>query len=152
MTNLLFTKKFVVFFFRPTLLKKQPGPFQTSLLGLKSRSKQLLKTIVCLLWLRFWLMETSSPKKSRLGQLPISPQVIMINYFCAHLVMLRKYRNVCSYLFSYKFRELMFQVYSNILTISSLPLFLPDLVMWHSYKGWFRPWPVGVGFRICKGK
>ena len=67
-------------------------------------------------------METSSPKKSRLGQLPISPQVIMINYFCAHLVMLRKYKNVSSYLFSYKFRELMFQVYLNISTISPLTL------------------------------
>ena len=26
-----------------------------------------------------------------------------------------------------------------------LTLFLPDLVMWRLYKGWFRPWPVGIG-------
>ena len=28
---------------------------------------------------------------------------------------------------------------------SSLTLFLPDLVTWRSYMGWFRPWPVGIG-------
>ena len=27
-----------------------------------------------------------------------------------------------------------------------LTLFLPDLVTWRSYKGWFRPWPVGIGW------
>ena len=28
-----------------------------------------------------------------------------------------------------------------------LTLFLPDLVIWRSYKGWFCPWPVGRGLR-----
>ena len=28
---------------------------------------------------------------------------------------------------------------------SELTLFLPDLVTWRSYMGWFRPWPVGIG-------
>ena len=26
-----------------------------------------------------------------------------------------------------------------------LTLFLPDLVTWRSYMGWFRPWPVAIG-------
>ena len=26
-----------------------------------------------------------------------------------------------------------------------LTLFLPNLVTWRSYMGWFRPWPVGIG-------
>ena len=31
-------------------------------------------------------------------------------------------------------------IFSHILT-----LFLPDLVTRRSYKGWFHPWPVGIG-------
>ena len=31
-----------------------------------------------------------------------------------------------------------------------LTLFLPDLVTWRSYKGWFRPWPEGIGLRLAK--
>ena len=27
----------------------------------------------------------------------------------------------------------------------NLTLFLPDLVTWRSYMGWFRPWPVRIG-------
>ena len=30
---------------------------------------------------------------------------------------------------------------------NSLTLFLPDLVTWCSYKGWFCPWPVGIGLK-----
>ena len=34
---------------------------------------------------------------------------------------------------------------------ASLTLFWPDLVMWRSYKGWFHPWPVGIGLKqYCK--
>ena len=29
----------------------------------------------------------------------------------------------------------------------ALTLFQPDLVMWRSCKGWFRPWPVGIGLK-----
>ena len=29
--------------------------------------------------------------------------------------------------------------------ICFLTLFLPAVVTWHSYMGWFRPWPVGIG-------
>jgi hypothetical protein len=28
-----------------------------------------------------------------------------------------------------------------------LTLFLPAVVTWHSYMGWFPPWPVGIGLR-----
>ena len=33
----------------------------------------------------------------------------------------------------------------NVHFCTLLTLFLPDLVTWRSYKGWFRPWPVGIG-------
>ena len=29
--------------------------------------------------------------------------------------------------------------------VIGLTLFLPDVVTWRSYMGWFRPWPVGTG-------
>ena len=29
-----------------------------------------------------------------------------------------------------------------------LTLFLPAVVTWHSYMGWFRPWPVGIGLSL----
>ena len=29
-----------------------------------------------------------------------------------------------------------------------LTLFWPDLVKWRSYKGWFRPWLVGIGLNL----
>ena len=35
---------------------------------------------------------------------------------------------------------------SNILD-NWLTLFLPAVVTWHSYIGWFRPWPVGIGLK-----
>ena len=28
-----------------------------------------------------------------------------------------------------------------------LTLFLPAVVTWHSYTGWFHPWPVGIGLK-----
>ena len=31
------------------------------------------------------------------------------------------------------------------ITCLTLSLFRPDLVTWRSYKGWFRPWLVGIG-------
>ena len=34
-----------------------------------------------------------------------------------------------------------------IAVIRGLTLFLPDLVTWRSYMGWFRPWPVGIGLK-----
>ena len=34
-------------------------------------------------------------------------------------------------------------------TVCVLTLFLPAVVMWCSYMGWFRPWPVGIGLTEC---
>ena len=31
-----------------------------------------------------------------------------------------------------------------------LTLFWPAVVMWRSYMGWFRPWPVGIGLRYVE--
>ena len=38
---------------------------------------------------------------------------------------------------------LTFCIYISMTTL--LTLFRPDLVTWRSYKGWFRPWLVGIG-------
>ena len=35
----------------------------------------------------------------------------------------------------------------TIKVTTRLTLFLPDLVTWRSYMGWFRPWPVGIGLK-----
>ena len=43
----------------------------------------------------------------------------------------------------------------SFISFTYLTLFLPDLVTWGSHKGWFRPWPVGIGltnFHIMKKK
>ena len=37
-----------------------------------------------------------------------------------------------------------------LFVLVTLTLFLPAVVMWRSYMGWFRPWPVEIGLRgIC---
>ena len=41
---------------------------------------------------------------------------------------------------------LTFCIYISMTTL--LTLFRPDLVTWRSYKGWFRPWLVGIGLKI----
>ena len=39
----------------------------------------------------------------------------------------------------------LFRVCNLILFSYHLTLFRPSLVTWRSYKGWFRPWLVGIG-------
>ena len=36
--------------------------------------------------------------------------------------------------------------------VIGLTLFLPDVVTWRSYMGWFRPWPVGKGLSLSHRK
>ena len=39
--------------------------------------------------------------------------------------------------------------FSNRISImTSLTLFLPAVVTWHSYMGWFRPWPLGIDLKV----
>ena len=59
---------------------------------------------------------------------------------------------IISYTISYKIphKIILIIVLYYFLLFHNLTLFLPAVVTWRSYMGWFRPWPVGIGLKRLK--